>query len=81
VVPDNEYFVMGDNRDRSLDSRYWGFVPRENIVGRPLVIYLSLREREDSTDEGRNGKLFNSGRLLTHVWQFARWDRMFHLVR
>jgi len=72
---------MGDNRDRSLDSRYWGFVPRENIVGRPLVIYLSLREREDSTDEGRNGKLFNSGRLLTHVWQFARWDRMFHLVR
>jgi len=81
VVPDNQYFVMGDNRDHSLDSRYWGFVPRENIVGRPLVIYLSLRERQDSSADGRNGKLFNSGGLLTHVWQFARWDRMFHLVR
>lgn len=81
VVPPNEYFVMGDNRDHSLDSRYWGFVPRANIVGRPLLIYLSLREREKSSRDGDNGKLVNSGRLLTHLWQFARWDRMFHLVR
>jgi len=81
VVPPDQYFVMGDNRDRSLDSRYWGFVPRDNIVGRPLLIYLSLRDRQDAAEDGRNGKLFNSGRLLAHVWQFARWDRMFHLVR
>lgn len=81
VVPPDEYFVMGDNRDHSLDSRYWGFVPRANIVGRPLLIYLSLRERQDTSSEGDNGKLVNSGRLLAHVWQFARWDRMFHLVR
>lgn len=81
VVPADEYFVMGDNRDHSLDSRYWGFVPRANIVGRPLLIYLSLRERQDTSSEGDNGKLVNSGRLLAHVWQFARWDRMFHLVR
>jgi len=81
VVPADMYFVMGDNRDHSLDSRYWGFVPRDNIVGRPLVVYLSLREREQSAADSGNGKLFNSGRLLTHVWQFARWDRMFHLVR
>lgn len=81
VVPPNEYFVMGDNRDHSLDSRYWGFVPRANIVGRPLLIYLSLRERQNGSGEGDNGKLVNSGRLLTHLWQFARWDRMFHLVR
>lgn len=81
VVPPNEYFVMGDNRDHSLDSRYWGFVPRANIVGRPLLIYLSLRERENSSRDGDNGKLVNSGGLLTHLWQFARWDRMFHLVR
>lgn len=80
VVPANEYFVMGDNRDHSLDSRYWGFVPRANIVGRPLLIYLSLRERQDTSSDGDNGKLVNSGRLLAHVWQFARWDRMFHLV-
>lgn len=81
IVPPNMYFVMGDNRDHSLDSRYWGFVPRENIVGRPLVVYLSLRDHQEGTDGNGDGKLFNSGRLLTHVWQFARWDRMFHLVR
>ena len=81
VVPADMYFVMGDNRDHSLDSRYWGFVPRDNIVGRPLVVYLSLRDQQEGADGSGNGKLFNSGRLLTHVWQFARWDRMFHLVR
>jgi signal peptidase I len=81
VVPQDEYFVMGDNRDRSLDSRYWGFVPRANIVGRPLVIYLSVRENHDEVAGTGNGTLFSSGHLLTHVWQFARWDRMFHLVR
>lgn len=81
VVPADEYFVMGDNRDHSLDSRYWGLVPRANIVGRPLLIYLSLRERQDTAGDGDNGKLVHSGRLLAHLWQFARWDRMFHLVR
>lgn len=81
VVPADEYFVMGDNRDRSLDSRYWGFVPRDNIVGRPLVIYLSVRQQQDEMAGGGNGKLLDSGHLLTHVWQFARWDRLFHLVR
>ncbi|MGH9570912.1 MAG: signal peptidase I, partial [Candidatus Angelobacter sp.] len=47
VVPHNSYFVMGDNRDRSLDSRYWGFVPRGNVLGRPLVIYMSVTDGQD----------------------------------
>ena len=47
VVPPNSYFAMGDNRDNSLDSRYWGFVPRENIIGKPLIIYWSY----DATTE------------------------------
>ena len=41
IIPEGQYFVMGDNRDDSQDSRYWGFVPRENIIGRPLLIYWS----------------------------------------
>jgi len=78
VVPADHYFVMGDNRDNSLDSRYWGFVPRANIVGRPLVIYLSVKGSEA---EGSSDKLIHSGQTLAHLLQLARWDRMFRLVR
>ena len=75
VVPPGQYFVLGDNRDQSLDSRYWGFVPRANIIGRPLVIYLSVRGPGSSND-----KLLSSG-PVAHWLHMARWDRMFHLVR
>jgi signal peptidase I len=78
VVPPDHYFVMGDNRDNSSDSRYWGFVPRANIIGRPLVIYLSVR----GSEAGRSGdKLIHSGPTLAHLLQLARWDRVFRLVR
>ncbi len=77
VVPPDHYFVLGDNRDQSLDSRYWGFVPRANIIGRPLVIYLSVR---GSGSGGSNDKLLNSGQMA-HWLHMARWDRMFRLVR
>lgn len=80
AVPPGRYFVMGDNRDDSSDSRYWGFVPRGNIMGRPLVIYLSVRGLKGNED-GPDGKLYPSGQLLVHFLQLARWKRMFHLVR
>jgi signal peptidase I len=77
VVPPDHYFVLGDNRDNSLDSRYWGFVPRANIIGRPLVIYLSVR----GTGTGpSNDKLLSSG-PMAHWLHIARWERMFRLVR
>jgi signal peptidase I len=79
VVPEDEYFVMGDNREQSADSRYWGFVPRANIVGRPLMIYLSVKGEEEAGSS--NDKLFHSGQMLAHLLQKARWDRMFHMVR
>jgi signal peptidase I len=78
VVPAGEYFVLGDNRDNSLDSRYWGFVPRANIIGRPLVIYLSVRGSER---DASNDKLIHSGQTLAHLLHMARWNRMFRLVR
>jgi len=77
VVPQDHYFVLGDNRDQSLDSRYWGFVPRANIIGRPLVIYLSVRS---SGSDGSGDKLLPSG-TMAHWLHIARWDRMFRLVR
>ena len=82
VVPRGEYFVMGDNRDQSLDSRYWGFVPQGNIMGRPLVIYLSLNEGTLAATRasGSDGKLIKTGQVLAHFLQMARWDRIFHRV-
>jgi signal peptidase I len=81
AVPAGCYFVMGDNRDNSSDSRYWGFVPRGNILGRPLVIYLSVRGLTGREESRPDDKLYPSGQVLAHFLQLARWDRMFHLVR
>jgi signal peptidase I len=82
VVPPDHYFVMGDNRDQSLDSRYWGFVPRGNIMGRPLLIYLSVNDGNGAgaSRAGSDGKLLHSGQVLAHFLQLARWDRIFRRV-
>jgi signal peptidase I len=80
VVPPHHFFAMGDNRDSSLDSRYWGFVPRENIIGKPLIIYWSY----DAPTE----QLASSGIGLDHIVDLAehfftktRWARTFKLIR
>ncbi len=82
IVPEGQYFVLGDNRDESLDSRYWGFVPRENIVGRPLMIYWSVRNADaDVRGDSTSGeKLFHFFYALTHLFQITRWDRTFRIV-
>jgi signal peptidase I len=85
VVPSGHYFVLGDNRDQSLDSRYWGFVPRENIVGRPLVIYWSLRATDKidgmpPATESSTGKSVSMLYTLSHLFQQTRWDRTLRLV-
>jgi signal peptidase I len=82
IVPPRQYFVMGDNRDESLDSRYWGFVPEENIIGSPLLIYWSIRAPRDAfPGSGTPGdKLFRFAYAVTHLFQITRWDRTFRLV-
>jgi len=82
VVPPGEYFAMGDNRDRSLDSRFWGFVDRDAIMGRPIFIYWSI----DATSSDYSGEATFLKRLgavldtIAHLPQRTRWGRMLHTV-
>jgi signal peptidase I len=83
IVPQGYYFALGDNRDESLDSRYWGFVPRENIIGSPWLIYWSVRNsQEDIPVAATPGdKLYHFAYAVTHLFQITRWNRTFRLIK
>jgi signal peptidase I len=82
VVPPDSYFGMGDNRDVSLDSRYWGFIPKENVIGRPMFVYWSFNT---PPDQYRHTEIGERVRFLVHViihfFDQTRWRRTFRLVR
>jgi len=81
TVPPNQYFVMGDNRDNSQDSRYWGFLPRENVKGKALLIYWSYEgDREDYQDESASATIKSLFSVFTHFFTRTRWDRMLHQI-
>jgi signal peptidase I len=80
-VPEGFYFVMGDNRDNSQDSRYWGFLPRHYVKGRALLIYWSYESgREDYLDEGAGATAKRMFSVVTHFFTKTRWERLFHQI-
>ncbi|MGB6387749.1 MAG: signal peptidase I [Terriglobales bacterium] len=82
IIPEGQYFVLGDNRDDSQDSRYWGFVPRENIIGEPLLIYWSSGNlNSDLPGSPTVGdRLYHLAYAVTHLFQITRWERTFRRV-
>jgi signal peptidase I len=82
VVPPNSYFAMGDNRDVSYDSRYWGFVPQANLIGRPLVIYWSFITPPDAYyAQGMGDRVRAIAHTIRHFFDETRWSRTLRIVR
>ena len=82
VVPPGKYFMMGDNRHNSLDSRFWGFVPRENILGRPLFNYWSFDTPDDHQEmTGLGDNLAWMGHVALHFFSDTRWKRTLQVIR
>ena len=82
VVPPNSYFAMGDNRDVSYDSRFWGFVPRANLIGRPMFIYWSFVTPDDQYEmRGIGDRLGFLAHIIIHFFDETRWSRTFMPVR
>jgi signal peptidase I len=77
-VPGDQYFVMGDNRDNSQDSRYWGFLPRSYIKGRALMIYWSYDAGPDQYSQ--DGTITRLVSVITHFFTRTRWERIFRQI-
>jgi len=77
VVPPDSYFAMGDNRDNSYDSRYWGFIPRKNVIGHPMFIYWSFITPADGPSRGIGSLPYT----ILHFFDQTRWSRSFKVVR
>jgi signal peptidase I len=70
TVPPDQYFMMGDNRDNSEDSRYWGFLPRDYVKGKAAFIYWSFEDTEEGQPSGGLSRFFTT----------IRWSRLFHQI-
>ena len=84
VVPPGKVFAMGDNREHSLDGRFWGFVPRENIMGRPLFNYWSFETTADKMEDEQASMGARIGSFFTtaiHIFDKTRWKRTLHLIK
>ncbi|NYF79683.1 signal peptidase I [Granulicella arctica] len=81
VVPTGYYFVMGDNRPISYDSRYWGLVPRANLIGRPLFVYWSFKTPDDDTDKtSASERTASTFHTMLHFFDETRWSRTLHRI-
>jgi signal peptidase I len=82
VVPPGHYFAMGDHRGVSLDSRYWGFIPKENIIGRPMFIYWSFETPGDQYQKtGWSDRILFLGKVVLHFFDETRWKRTLVFVK
>lgn len=82
VVPPDNYFAMGDHRAVSLDSRYWGFIPKENVIGRPMFIYWSFETPElQYTKTSWGERILFLGKVVLHFFDKTRWSRTLRVVK
>jgi signal peptidase I len=81
IVPPDHYFMMGDNRTNSLDSRYWGFVDRKNLIGRPLFVYWSFKMPAQNGEPTTAESLALTVHELTHFLTETRWNRTLKPIR